>query len=242
MGKIAYTGALMATGEKRGGDMVLGGRHLAGIFVALVVLFAAVFTLGYILGKNQYGVQLQAAASTVPPPTAASAEKPSAAKSAATEEPAVPPAHDWDFYHSAEAAQPSERLTQPPKTVAAAKAPVNASPPNPTLVNPATASPTAPASAAKPTSKTPVWKSPNSANSPLIPRGAIVLQVAALDRQGDALALAQALQQKKYPAFVLNPSADHFYRVQVGPYADTESASIARHKLESQGFKSIVKR
>ena len=237
----------MATGEKRGGDMVLGGRHLAGIFVALVVLFAAVFTLGYILGKNQNAVQVQAAASTAPA-AAALGEKLPAAKSAPAGEPAAPPAHDWDFYHSAEATQPSERLTEPPKTVAAAKTPVNAAPviskpANSTPPNPAATSPTAPAPApAAKLTKAPASQSANSANSPLIPRGAIVLQVAALDRPGDALALAQALQQKKYPAFVLNPSADHFYRVQVGPYADTESATIARHKLESQGFKSIVKR
>ena len=49
-----------------------------------------------------------------------------------------------------------------------------------------------------------------SLSSPLIPRGATVLQVAALVRQADALALAQALQQKKFPAFVLTPGADHF--------------------------------
>ena len=68
------------------------------------------------------------------------------------------------------------------------------------------------------------------------------MQVAALARQADALALAQALQKKKFPAFVLNPTSDNFYRVQIGPYADTESANAARHKLESQGFKSIIKR
>jgi cell division septation protein DedD len=79
-------------------------------------------------------------------------------------------------------------------------------------------------------------------NTPPIPAGATVLQVAALVREADALALAQALQQKKFPAFVLTPGDDHFYRVQVGPYGDAQSAAAARHALESQGFKSIVKR
>jgi cell division septation protein DedD len=78
-------------------------------------------------------------------------------------------------------------------------------------------------------------------NTPPIPAGATVLQVAALVREADALALAQALQQKKFPAFVLTPGDDHFYRVQVGPYGDAQAAA-ARHALESQGFKSIVKR
>ena len=79
-------------------------------------------------------------------------------------------------------------------------------------------------------------------NTPPIPAGATVLQVAALVREADALALAQALQQKKLPAFVLTPGDDHFYRVQVGPYGDAQSATAARHALETQGFKSIIKR
>ena len=73
-----------------------------------------------------------------------------------------------------------------------------------------------------------------------------MLQVAAVTSEGDALALAQALQQKKFPAFVITPSAtagaDKFYRVQVGPYSDNKSATNARQDLEAKGFKSIVKR
>ena len=66
--------------------------------------------------------------------------------------------------------------------------------------------------------------------------------VAAVRRETDALALAQSLQQKKFPAFVITPSADKYFCVQVGPYPDTQSASNARHDLEVNGFKSIVKR
>jgi cell division protein FtsN len=54
--------------------------------------------------------------------------------------------------------------------------------------------------------------------------------------------LAQALQQKKFPASVITPGTDKFYHVQVGLYADTQSASNARHDLEADGFKSTVKR
>jgi cell division septation protein DedD len=75
-----------------------------------------------------------------------------------------------------------------------------------------------------------------------IPRGSTVLQVASVVRQADAAALAQALQKKKFPAFVTPPGADHFYRVQVGPYADAQLANAARQKLEEQGFKISVKR
>ena len=54
--------------------------------------------------------------------------------------------------------------------------------------------------------------------------------------------LAQALQQKRFPAFVITPGTDSYYRVQVGPYSDTQSAASARQDLEANGFKSIVKR
>jgi cell division septation protein DedD len=66
--------------------------------------------------------------------------------------------------------------------------------------------------------------------------------VAALLRESDALALAQALQEKKFPAIVTTPSTDKYYRVQIGPYPDAKSATAARHALEKQGFKPIVRR
>ena len=69
-----------------------------------------------------------------------------------------------------------------------------------------------------------------------------VTMLAAVIREGDAMALAQALQQKKFPAFVITPGTDKYYRVQVGPYADSQSATSARQDLEAKGFKSIVKR
>ena len=71
-------------------------------------------------------------------------------------------------------------------------------------------------------------------NTPPIPAGATVLQVAALVHEADALAMAEALQQKKFPAFVLTPGDDHFYRVQVGPYPDAKSANAARQGLENR--------
>ena len=69
-----------------------------------------------------------------------------------------------------------------------------------------------------------------------------MLQVAAVMRQDDALGLAQALQQKRFPAFVIPPGTDKYYRVQVGPYPDNQSAANARHDLEANGFKTLTKR
>lgn len=79
-------------------------------------------------------------------------------------------------------------------------------------------------------------------SAPLISKGAIVLQVAALTQEDSAVAMAEALRKKNFPAFVLGPSTDRYYRVWVGPYADTESAIVAKGMLEKAGFKAIVKR
>lgn len=231
----------MASGNRRNRDWVLGGRHLVGIFVLLVVLFGMVFTLGYLLGRNQYDAQLRADASSIPgKPDSVPARAPdrgldrmndkpgkagrggSNSSSAKPEAPAAPPA-DWAFYHSAEPEKPVEPLPEPPKSVAPSR----------------TSMPVAGKSAPRIDSTRSNMK---PVSPPLVPRGAIVLQVAAMARQPDAVSLAHALQQKKFPAFVLPPGADRYYRVQVGPYTDAQSADLARQKLESQGFKAITRR
>jgi cell division septation protein DedD len=66
--------------------------------------------------------------------------------------------------------------------------------------------------------------------------------VAALKREGDALKMADEIQQKRYPAFVLMLPSDSLYHVQVGPYGDEKSAENAKRTLEQFGFKSIIKR
>ena len=76
----------------------------------------------------------------------------------------------------------------------------------------------------------------------MIPRGAIVLQVGALKSESDALALADALQKKSFPAFVVAPASDSFFRVQVGPYSTQAAGDRARQSLEREGFKAIFKR
>lgn len=76
----------------------------------------------------------------------------------------------------------------------------------------------------------------------MIPRGAIVLQIGALKSESDALALADALQRKGFPAFVLAPASDNFYRVQVGPFSTQAIGDKAKQSLEREGFKAIYKR
>ena len=69
------------------------------------------------------------------------------------------------------------------------------------------------------------------------------MQVAAVSRQEDAESLVEALKKKQYPAFTANnPSADKFYRVQVGPYADLKDAEAMRARLIGDGYNPIVKK
>jgi DedD protein len=214
----------MASREKKsGGDFVLESRHLVGLFLLLVVIFGIVFTLGYLMGRSQYDSKVRAAVG-IPPGLDATAAKP---KTRPEPEGAQVPKKnsDWDFYHSADPQAAADHLQPPAKSVTAL-APPGA----------------APKPAATPSKFPKPLKLSSGMDGPLIPKGAIMLQVAAVLHQDDALALAQALQQKKFPAFVITPGADKLYRVQVGPYADNQSAANARQQLEANGFKSIIKR
>ena len=49
--------------------------------------------------------------------------------------------------------------------------------------------------------------------------------------------MADALQQKRFPSFVMAPTTDSFYRVQVGPYASEGRPSPPRRALDREGFK-----
>jgi len=249
-------------GSKKGGhgEMVLESRHLFGLFVLLAVLFGVVFTLGYLLGKGQGDTQAHVAAiraddsadAAVPDPTVT----PSAPAPATDKSPAAPGAAaaspstgtDWSYYHSADSKPANDTLepaasskpAKPAKAAASssspARTPASNSAPAPPAAKPA------PKPAVTPPPSTKASKSTVAVGSPLIPKNAIVLQVAAVEKESDALAMAQALQQRKFPAFVLPAAADKYYRVQVGPYASAEAAAAAQKQLESQGFKSIVKR
>jgi DedD protein len=69
------------------------------------------------------------------------------------------------------------------------------------------------------------------------------VQVAAVSRQEDAESLVEALKKKQYPAFTANnSSADKFYHVQVGPYADLKDAEAMRARLVADGYNPILKR
>jgi len=205
----------MFEGQKRGGagDVVLESRHLIGLFLIFVVMSGLFFTLGWVMRGSQQDAQADG--------MGAGGDVAPSNPSGATTRPTTDakPLSDVDMYRAAKA---KPRVERPGKTP------------------PAGAGKTSPALPL--VTKNAPGQSRALLKAPLIPRGSIVLQVAAVTKEQDALALAQALQAKNFPSYVLKPVGDSYYRVQVGPYADQQSANQARRGLEQQGFKAIVKR
>ena len=213
----------MASGGRRGGagERVLESRHVIGLFMLMLLFSGVFFTLGYVMGRNQYDGQVRAASNPrtlqptpVAPKSDPSAKRPKDARrdSDPTTDVNSQPNSDWSFYNSGKSSSPDDNL----KPVWSLPAPR-----------------TVPTSAR--------GKNAKSSAAPAIPANSYTLQVAALRREADAMSLASHLQKKKFPAFVVSPQGDKYYRVQVGPYADQKSADAARKGLEGAGFKAIVK-
>lgn len=209
----------MARRGKRGGDRILESRHLIGLFLGVVLLCAVFFTLGYVMGRSQYGGSVHAAATSIPHPAAA--EQPLSAKEKV--EPAPHAATDWDFYSD----KKRDHLDPGAPALAPRTRAADSAPPSASTISAARSA--APKSSVRP-------------GTPKMLQGSIVLQVAAVTRASDALAMAEALQQKKFPSFVVPPAGDGFYRVQVGPFTNDRSAEAAKTALDRVGFKAIIKR
>jgi DedD protein len=222
----------MAGNGKRGsGDRVLESRHLVSLFLGVVLLCGVFFTLGYVMGHNQYGGPVHAA-------DALDNSTPSVRPSAKPKEVAAPPApganstpNEWDFYSKKNNSNNDDHIDP------AAKPPVNLTTPSETV--PTRVKNSGPAAAAGNPKAVPTSV---RFQAPRLVKGSVVLQIAALTHESDALAMADALQQKHFPSFVVTPSTDNFYRVQVGPYQDEKAAESAKAALDHVGFIAIIKR
>ena len=213
----------MASGGRRGaGDRVLEGRHVIGLFMLMLLFSGVFFTLGYVMGRNQFDGQVRAASNPrtlLPAPVpikpdrndsaARRSNEPRSASDPSTDTTSQPNS-DWSFYNAGKSSSPDNNF----KPWSPAPRPVSAS--------------------AK-------GRNAKSTALPAIPAGSYTLQVAALRRESDALTLAVHLQKQKFPAFVAAPQADKYYHVQVGPFADQKSADAAKKGLEGAGFRAIVK-
>jgi DedD protein len=222
------------SGKRGGADRVLESRHLVGLFLGVVLLCSVFFTLGYVMGRTQFSGPVLA--ETFGRPSSAPAPAPKAKEKDA--QPPAPVPGEWDFY-----AKKDDSRTEPPPPKHHSN-PTNAAP-IPAVATKSASAP--PAAAAKPVAA-PAASTPAASKQaaryqpPKMGKGAIVVQVAALARQSDALHMADVIQEKQIPAFVVTPASDNFYRVQVGPYTDEKSAEVAKRALEQLGFKPIIKR
>jgi DedD protein len=217
----------MARNSRRGGDRVLESRHLFGLFLGVVLLCGVFFTLGYVMGRTQYGGPVHA--ETLVHPSAS----PRAATAAVPKENAVaaPAPSEWDFYpsKSGDAPPPAPLLAKPEQVVSE-------------VPQPETPVAEAPAPARPVVFSTKNRRSPPASVPARAAKGSIVLQVAALRHESDAVEMSRLLRQKKFPAFVSAPlSGEKFYRVQVGPYSDEHAADAAKAALDHAGFKAIIK-
>ncbi len=68
-----------------------------------------------------------------------------------------------------------------------------------------------------------------------------VVQVAAVARRKDALALTAALRRHGLNARLHTASHDRFFHVQIGPFATQQKAEAVRHKVIAAGYKAILK-
>jgi len=218
----------MASSRKSSaGERVLEGRHVIGLFFLMLLFSGVFFTLGYVMGRNQLDTQVRASSTPVNDPSA-SVKSSAATKQnkspvstpgpsdTITDPTATPATPEWEFYRAGEKNAPDDHLRP--------------SPPAPS------AQPRSIATSAKTSAP---GRSTTAATG--IPRGAYLLQVAALRTESDALSVASDLRKKKFPAFVQTPQGDKYYRVQVGPYTDQKAMESAKKGLETAGFKAIIK-
>ena len=234
-------------------EITLGMGRLLGLFFLLAAICGVFFSIGYSLGKsstreqalNDQPSQVLAASPASAGTSAQSEDKPSAAIPAKSD--AEPLAHaqaadstsksDLTFYKAVQQSGPS--APSPAKDNPPAVAPKGPGGERATL--PTSSNSDQPSEAAVGRSASPT---PPSHSVPMTGPGTIVVQVAALSREDDAVSLAGALRKKNYNVFVVNNPAtnDKFYHVQVGPFATLPEADAMKAKLNAEGYNPIVKR
>ena len=191
---------------------MLESRHVIGLFLLMLLFSGVFFTLGYVMGRRQFDTQIRAASTShsafddvntkANAPGKRSAAKPQPAEPSQDTATPAPPSSDWEFYKANKPKSEQDHL-KPSESVVAHKA------------VPAVAKTDSPA---KPVATS--AKSAPAAKSGAAISDSYTLQVAALTKESDAFDLARRLQAKKFPAAVLSPQSDKYFRVQVGFYSD----------------------
>jgi DedD protein len=226
-------------------EITLGVGRLVGLFFLLAAICGVFFSIGYSLGKSNAREQAldEPPAQVLPASTVASEQsdakppvvvttKSDAAQTPQEQASAANIKNNLTFYKAVQQGAngtpvPTNENPAPPLP-AAAKLPVT------NVAQNAAAMETTSPSVASPTSHT----------APVTGAGTIVVQIAAITREDDAVALAGALRKKDYNVIVVkNPAVnDKFYHVQVGPFTSMREADAMKTKLIAEGYNPIVKK
>jgi cell division septation protein DedD len=231
-------------------EITLGVGKLLGLFLLLAAICAIFFSIGFSLGKtsgHEQAVNDQPAAVAGAPDSGSSTSsdpKPSAAVATKsdTQSTAAPASNTADqqgsltFYN---AVKENDKAVQ-----AAAESKAAAEQATGPKVVAATTPAAVPAVATPPNAATSRGSEVMSHTSPVTGPGTMVVQIAAVSREDDAVALAGALRKKNYNVFVVNNPVtnDKLYHVQVGPFSTLAEAEAMKAKLVAEGYNPIIKK
>jgi cell division septation protein DedD len=199
-------------------EILLGNKHLLGIFFVIAILLGVAFTGGYMVGRNSTEKR-PATVSTSAPDAAATPTNPSS-----LETHSVPPP-------AGSAAEPSSGAA--PETTNSSRK-INSH------VAEAARQPDAPLGSVKrKPAAAPVAES-DPAGGYLPQSGQTFLQVVAVGRN-EADGIADVLNKKGFHAHsVAKPGSATIYRVLIGPIRDTADLSSTREQLRNTGFRDVI--
>jgi cell division septation protein DedD len=201
-------------------EISLGTPTILGIFFVLALSLAAVFGLGYTLGRRSAQPTAELTDPTLAP-TLGSASKPSAGTSG---QPAV------------SAPAPSADTAPPPTPAQTATVPLN-----PPAAPASTAPPASNTASPAPAAAKPSAPAPQPTTNNQQPTTSFVVQVAAVSSQDVADILTSSLEKKGYTVAVRHEPQDKLLHVQIGPFADKKDAEAMRARVLADGFNAIVK-
>jgi cell division septation protein DedD len=240
-------------------EITLGAGKLLGLFFLLAAICGVFFSIGYSVGRssgreqamNDQPSQVNAASpsDSVQASTSGSDSKPSAGV-AAKPEAQAPAADDANannqqnltFYKAVQQndnpTPANEKANESGHDLKASSETPQAPKVTTAVATSVTNPPAAPATTAKPAADV------ISHTSPVTGPGTIVVQIAAVSREDDAVALAGALRKKNYNVFVVNNpiTNDRFYHVQVGPFSTIAEAEAMKAQLVAEGYNPIIKK
>jgi cell division septation protein DedD len=200
-------------------ELVLGNRQLITVFLVVVVLLGAFFSMGYIVGRNSSPTDTARNEKPKPDPDDSSNGATPDSGSDAT-----PAAAD------SSAANDSTTPSTPPEITK----PVQSQPPALAPIKPARAQ-------EKPSPSPPPARAPVHAAAAGEPSSGQYWQVVATSRP-DAEIIAEALGKKGFHVVLAPAPKDGIFRVLVGPLADASTQAQTRTGLEAAGFKNPIMR